>query len=232
MTTTTPPADGRRADGRSAVGARNRERLLSAAIEVFALRGYRGTTTRDVAAAAGITERTLFRHVPSKAALFREAVAGPVEAFFTEFSESWAARPRGSRDSATEIHEFLEKLIGVLEGERALLQAFMAAISVEDADDLGDLRVSFAPLLDSLSGIFDVEAEIRGWTIDRDIAIRMIVGMALSATVHREWLFGGGPQPPAEHLIDQLTRMTLWGLEGGPSGPSLHDTTPKDQGER
>jgi len=68
-------------DGRRLVRAKNRERLLQAASELFSQRGYRGTTTRDVADAAGITERTLFRHVPSKAALFREAVIAPVEAF-------------------------------------------------------------------------------------------------------------------------------------------------------
>jgi AcrR family transcriptional regulator len=201
-------------DGRRAVGVKNRERLLNAAIEVFAQRGYRGTTTRDIAAAAGITERTLFRHVPSKAALFQEAVAGPVEQFFADFSESWAARPRGSRDSETEIREFFEALRTVLEGERALLQAFLAAMSVGEAEGLGDLRTTFTPVIDSLVEIFAVEADLRGWTADRGIAVRLIIGMAFSATVHRDWLFTDEQLADFEYLIDQLTRMTLWGLVG------------------
>ena len=105
-------------DGRRVIGVKNRERLLASAIEVFAQRGYRGTTTRELAAAAGVTERTLFRQFPTKAALFQEAVAGPVERFFTDFRDSWAVRPRGSRDSETEIREFFSSLRAVLEAAR------------------------------------------------------------------------------------------------------------------
>jgi AcrR family transcriptional regulator len=201
-------------DGRRAVGARNRDRLLNAAIEVFAQRGYRGTTTRDIAAAAGTTERTLFRQFPSKAALFQEAVAGPVEQFFTDFRASWAARPRGSRDSETEIREFFESLRTVLEGERALLQAFLAAMSVAEGEGLGDLRSTFTPVIDSLVEIFEVEAELRGWPVDRGIAVRLIIGMAFSATVHRDWLFTDEQLGDFDQLVEQLVRMTLWGLEG------------------
>jgi len=219
VTADTHPEAGDRMDGRRAVGAKNRERLLNAAIELFARRGYRGTTMRDIAVAAGITERTLFRHVPSKAALFQEAVAGPVEQFFADFHESWAARPRGSRDAETEVREFFESLRTVLEGERALLQAFLAAMSVGDGEGLGDLRTTFTPIIDSLVEIFAIEAEMRGWTLDRGIAVRLIIGMAFSVTVHRDWLFTDEQLADFEYVVDQLTRMTLWGLEG-PSHPS------------
>jgi AcrR family transcriptional regulator len=203
-----------RPDGRRAVAAKNRERLRSAAIEIFAQRGYRGTTTRDIAAAAGITERTLYRHVPSKAALFREAVAGPVEQFFADFKDSWAARPRGSRDSGTEIRDFFRSLRTVLEGERALLQAFLAAMSTSEGDGLGDLRTTFTPIIDSLVEIFAIEADIRGWPVDGSIAVRLIIGMAFSATVHRDWLFTEDQLSDFEYVVEQLTAMTLWGLEG------------------
>ncbi|MUL65851.1 hypothetical protein BOO86_15355 [Mycobacterium sp. CBMA 234] len=214
MTAETPRDLTTKIDGRRAVGARNRERLLNAAVEVFAERGYRGTTTRDIAAAAGITERTLFRQFPSKAALFQEAVAGPVERFFADFRESWSARPRGSRDSETEIREFFGSLRTVLEGERALLQAFLAATSVGDGEGLGDLRTTFTPVIDSLVEIFAVEAELRGWNADHGIAVRLIIGMAFSATVHRDWLFTDDQLANFGYLIDQLTQMTLWGLAG------------------
>ncbi len=201
-------------DGRRAVGARNRENLLAAAIELFAARGYRGTTTRDIAAAAGVTERTLFRQFPSKAALFREAVVGPVEKFFADFRDSWAAHPRGSRSSETEIREFFGNLRVVLEGERALLQAFLAAMSVDEADELGDLRMAFRPVIESLVEIFAIEADIRDWPLDSGIAVRLIIGMAFSATVHRDWLFTDAQLGDFDRLVDQLTQMTLWGLTG------------------
>lgn len=214
MTSEPQHAAGDKTDGRRAVGVKNRERLVNAAIEIFAQRGYRGTTTRDIAAAAGITERTLFRQFPSKAALFQEAVAVPVQEFFADFRDSWAARPRGSRDSETEIREFFGSLRAVLEGERALLQAFLAAMSAGENDGLRDLRTTFTPVIDALVEIFAVEAESRGWTADRGIAVRLIIGMAFSATVHRDWLFTDDQSTDFDHLVDELTRMTLWGLEG------------------
>ncbi|MEV0284817.1 MULTISPECIES: TetR family transcriptional regulator [unclassified Kribbella] len=48
---------------------RTRERLLTAALELFAERGYDGTSAGEIAARAGVTEMTFFRHFPSKASL-------------------------------------------------------------------------------------------------------------------------------------------------------------------
>ena len=55
-------------------------RILKAAQRLFARRGYGGTTTRDLAQAAGVAEGTLFRHFDSKKAiLVRVATDGWVE---------------------------------------------------------------------------------------------------------------------------------------------------------
>ena len=43
-----------------------RGRLEQAALELFSERGYEGTTTAEIAARAGVTERTYFRHFPDK----------------------------------------------------------------------------------------------------------------------------------------------------------------------
>ena len=44
-------------------------RLMLAAVEAFATRGYHATTTRDIAGAAGMSPAALYVHFPSKAAL-------------------------------------------------------------------------------------------------------------------------------------------------------------------
>jgi AcrR family transcriptional regulator len=44
-------------------------RLMAAAIESFAAKGYHGTTTRDIANAAGMSPAALYVHFPSKAAV-------------------------------------------------------------------------------------------------------------------------------------------------------------------
>ncbi|MDY6786179.1 MAG: TetR/AcrR family transcriptional regulator [Cyanobacteriota bacterium] len=68
-----------------------RTRILNAALRLFARQGYDGTTTKDLAAAAGVAEGTLFRHFTNKKAILVEvATQGWVEILtdlLTELSE-------------------------------------------------------------------------------------------------------------------------------------------------
>jgi AcrR family transcriptional regulator len=57
-----------------------RELILGAAKRCFARNGFAGTTTKSVAAAASISEGLLFKHFPTKAALFAEILAAECEA--------------------------------------------------------------------------------------------------------------------------------------------------------
>jgi len=60
--------------------AQTRTRILQAAQRLFAHKGYDGTTTRDLAQAAGVAEGTIFRHFDSKKAILIEiASAGWIE---------------------------------------------------------------------------------------------------------------------------------------------------------
>ena len=49
-----------------------RKAIVNAAVPLFARKGFAGTTTRELAAAAGVSEALLFRHFPSKQSLYRE----------------------------------------------------------------------------------------------------------------------------------------------------------------
>jgi TetR/AcrR family transcriptional regulator, transcriptional repressor of aconitase len=49
-----------------------RQQIVDAAVPLFARKGFAGTTTRELAEAAGISEALLFRHFPSKELLYRE----------------------------------------------------------------------------------------------------------------------------------------------------------------
>jgi AcrR family transcriptional regulator len=57
-----------------------RQLILGAAKRCFARSGFAGTTTKSVAAAAAISEGLLFKHFPSKSALYAEILAEACEA--------------------------------------------------------------------------------------------------------------------------------------------------------
>ena len=57
-----------------------RQLILSAAKRCFARHGFAGTTTKSVAAAASISEGLLFKHFPTKSALYAEILAEACEA--------------------------------------------------------------------------------------------------------------------------------------------------------
>ena len=104
-------------------------RLMAAAVDLFAERGYHATTTRDIATAAGMSPAALYVHFPSKAAvlsaisrsghqraldLLREAaaVADPVEAMdrlVRRFVAWHARRHRVARVVQYELHALDEE---------------------------------------------------------------------------------------------------------------------------
>src|SRR5262245_58183051 len=48
-----------------------RQDILRAAVDLFAKKGFRGTTTRDLAAQAEVNEAIIFRHFNTKEELYR-----------------------------------------------------------------------------------------------------------------------------------------------------------------
>jgi AcrR family transcriptional regulator len=67
-----------------------RRRLQEAALELMLKRGYEATTAADIAAKAGVTERTFFRHFSDK----REALFHGEESFRTALSDGVLAAPK------------------------------------------------------------------------------------------------------------------------------------------
>jgi AcrR family transcriptional regulator len=53
-------------------GTHTRDLLLQATLKLISERGYLGTTTKDIAHEAGVTEMTLYRHFGTKERLFEE----------------------------------------------------------------------------------------------------------------------------------------------------------------
>lgn len=68
------------------------DRLRTAALDLFVQQGYDATTTAEIAARAGVTERTFFRHFDDK----REVLFTGTEQFSEAFVGGVAAAPAGA----------------------------------------------------------------------------------------------------------------------------------------
>lgn len=73
---------------------KSRERILAACAVQFALRGYHGVSTRELAREAQVNEVTLFRHFPNKVEIYRAVVTTQLDGlevrdeFLTQISKS------------------------------------------------------------------------------------------------------------------------------------------------
>src|SRR5438105_9768858 len=56
-----------------------REAIVAAAIRLFSEKGFRGTTTRELAAAVGVTEPVLYEHFKTKRDLYDAIVGAKAE---------------------------------------------------------------------------------------------------------------------------------------------------------
>ena len=66
-----------------------RNQLIEVAIDLFSRKGFGGTTTKEIAAAAGVTEAIIFRHFATKQDLYKAILdarcsEGDAEAWFSE----------------------------------------------------------------------------------------------------------------------------------------------------
>jgi TetR/AcrR family transcriptional regulator len=73
-------------------GQDRRRQLIETALDLFARKGFEGTTTKEIAAAAGVTEGVIFRHFPSKHALYMAVLDFKVQSFELQ---DWLAATRG-----------------------------------------------------------------------------------------------------------------------------------------
>lgn len=96
-----------------------RERVLEAALKVFAESGYRGATTRRIAQEAGVNEVTLFRYFGSKEELIGEALRSVSKGVH------FAALPEDPEDPERELVEWSRHQFAYLHSVRSLIRTCM-----------------------------------------------------------------------------------------------------------
>jgi AcrR family transcriptional regulator len=191
-------------------------RILEAARKAFGRSGYARTNTTEIADAAQVTAKTLFRHFKSKPALFEQAVITPFHAYIDDFVDGRRGRPYATATAEAGVRAFYTDLLSLLDANSGLFIAVVAARAFEDPDStiFPSLQRSFADQLDRLQVMLATEFEARGWQLDPQVVLPMMFGLVVTMTAHRDFVFSPDGVPTREHLIEQMVGFTVHGISG------------------
>lgn len=88
-----------------------RDRILDAALRVFAERGFHGATTRELARAAGVSEALMFRHFPTKEDLYVALQSHCCHAKMEEKAHMLEGLPDCTASLVTMVHFMMAKML-------------------------------------------------------------------------------------------------------------------------
>jgi AcrR family transcriptional regulator len=205
---------------RRADWAISRQKIIETASELFARRGYRRTSTAELAQAAGVSESTLFRHFPTKTLLFEDAVVAPIRSSIDGIAER---RRRAPRDVSTEqgAYTVYEEILRAMRKDSGLLIAALAVLTFEeDPEQFSGLASVFSDLLAYLDEIIQFRAAERDYYIDPVIGARTVLATALGFALAERMLFEGRSVPDLQRLSAELAKLTAYGLPGRPPDDS------------
>ena len=195
-----------------------RKAIVSAAVPLFARNGFAGTTTRELAAAAGVSEALLFRHFPSKQSLYREILALGCEG--DPALERLATLPASTETAVHIVRFMVRRFVLSDEGERRdhdLKMRLMLHSCLEDGDYARELFTTIAPRVVPLFTASLAAAEAAGDLLPAAgsganrfwLAHHVAAFMALSFLPQRGFIPYEGE---VEQLVDEAGDFILRGL--------------------
>jgi len=197
-----------------------RGRILDAARDLFAERGYRGATTRGLADQAGVSLMTLHRHFPTKAELFQAAVLTPLGDFVEDYLRSRVER--GTLDGpGPEMARFYDGLTDALLGQHTLLRAAALSFTDEESPVSDQMRTYVESFFTQLEAVVAQRVDELGLAVDPRLVPRVMIGAALGVVVYRGWLFPSEPRPTNDDLMSELSKLMVWGIAGKPGGATF-----------
>lgn len=175
-----------------------RAKILDATREIYAHKGFRGTTTREVAERAGVNEATLFRHFGNKEAL--------IEAMFrSACEEDTGALADFFQASTGDVGRDLHKLaLHALERMAAKRDLILVALAEEPRDPTAFNMMWRSPsaVYEGLTRYFSIAVERGAVRGDPAVLARFFMGMLFAHVMGRR-IFGTQTfEEVADYCID------------------------------
>lgn len=158
------------------------ERILKAAIKVFAETGYSGASMDVIAAEAGLTKPTLYNHFPSKEALFEAMMTAPRDVMLLAFD------PTDGKDMVEQLLTFAWSYADTVMRPEFLSLARLIIGEAQRFPDVGRAYQQSGPdqVLRGLMGFLSAQrADGRLAFEDAELAAEDFWGLILSAPRNR-----------------------------------------------
>jgi len=185
-----------------------RERLIQAAIAVFAERGYNGTTVDDIVAAAGSSKGAFYFYFPNKEGLFLAIV----EDFATSLASAIAGAVSQASGALAKVEAAIEAGVRAFGRDRALSKIMLVeAVGLNPAfeNKRREIYARFAALIQSYLDRAVAEKDIPA--MDTEMMAYAWLGAINEVVVH--WLETGRPTE-LEKVVPDLARFIINGLRG------------------
>jgi AcrR family transcriptional regulator len=196
------------------------QHLLDSAQQLFAERGYRGTTTKDIAQNAGVSENLIFRYFNSKSELMLASVVNPLFATLQGFAEDWRRNDALRAQPHQEIvHRFVAEVVDLIDSHHGLARAILNVLVERPPDfDTASIGRQFAEVLKGMGPEMGDFLSRRGLTSTTpSLVLRMGIISAITNVVLLPESYGEGEQPPTKAVIvDELTNFVVYGLQSVP----------------
>jgi AcrR family transcriptional regulator len=183
----------------------HRQRLLEGALECLRTKGYAGTTSRDIAAAAGANLGSIGYHFGSKDALLNEAVILGFRNWTEHLARS--AQAVEADDPLQRLRLSWDAMSAELEQQEGLLQAFLEALA--PASRSPELRAQLAAFYrDAKEDVATVVGESLGEDRQSKAAAMIIASLLIAVFdgLQLQWLLDPEQTPSADEIGKALGR--------------------------
>ena len=200
-------------------GVNRRHQLLEAALEVFSRKGFEGTTTKEVASHAGVTEAIIFRHFPTKQALYNAVL--DYRAQSPEFLE-WLDRFKAcmERNDDEELLRSLARAILKDYREQPGFERVLLFAALEGHElGLAHNRQLVAPVYEMFRDYFERRRrEGALGDLDPSVVIAAIVGMAKHYGMMTQMFGYHSESSTDDEVIESFVHIMMHGIR--PAAPA------------
>ena len=204
-----PSPNGKRRGRRPVSASDKRERILRAAIRVFARKGFYATRVSEIAKAAGVADGTIYLYFKNKddvlISIFEDRIGKLIEVLRTETAKQASVEDR--------IRTVIELQLGLIEGSRDLAEVVTVNLRQSSRLLKQYAAPSFMTYLDVIAGV--IADGQRDGVLREDVSPRTMARSLWGALdgILVTWALGDAKPEALQKAGSQLATVFLEGLK-------------------